>query len=322
MALIFFIIAGLVAAGLAAVYFSSYSVGSGSSGDNVKSMVQAQRNTTSYSNQKSGPKRSITDTVGEEHRVKKISDSRLTLEKKLRYAQWNISPVLFYVLAVLISLIFFLIIRTRFNFMLQVISLSAGPLFMASRLNIAVFKRFNAFDKDYPSFLLSLVGLLKTGMNVLQGLQSAAEGLDPNSLVKQEVDLMLERLRMGIPEEQSIGAFGEDVSHEEIELFVQALLLSRRVGGNLSDTLDRLAKQVRKRQYFRSAAYQAVGMQRGSIWMILGVLISILTYIYFMSPELVTGAWHDEFGWQVWQFGIVVILIGIFWIRQVTKMRV
>ena len=127
---------------------------------------------------------------------------------------------------------------------------------------------------------------------------------------------------MGVPEDQSIGAFGEDIYHEEIELFVQALLLSRRVGGNLSDTLDRLAKQVRRRQYFRYSAYHSVGMQRGSIWLILLVLVFMLGYIYFVSPELVVGAWSDDVGWQVWQMGILTILTGIFWIRQVTKIRV
>ena len=99
-------------------------------------------------------------------------------------------------------------------------------------------------------------------MNSLTALQAASEGLDPESLVRQEVELMLERLRMGVPEDQSIGSFGEDIFHEEIELFVQALLLSRRVGGNLSDTLERLAKQVRKRQYFRESASAAFGQQR------------------------------------------------------------
>jgi tight adherence protein B len=133
---------------------------------------------------------------------------------------------------------------------------------------------------------------------------------------------MLERLKYGVSEDKSIGSFAEDVYHEEIELFVQALLLSRRVGGTLSDTLDRLAKQVRKRQYFRSTAKGAVGMQRGSIYFILGVMVGMEVYLYFVYPEAVLGALNDSMGWQVWQVAIALILTGMWWITQVTKIRV
>lgn len=320
--LILFILAAASLLALAWYFGFPPFAGSSSVGDNVRSMVQSQRDSSRTNKAKDKNKRKFVDVISKEEKINRTVDSKLTLEKKLRYAQWSISPVLFHVFVIIVSLLVFLLVRTRFNFMLQLVALTSGPIFMNWLLSSSLYRRFQAFDKDYPSFLLSLVGLLKTGMNTIQALDAAAEGLEDNSLVKQEVELMLERLKMGVPEDQSIGSFGEDIYHEEIELFVQALLLSRRVGGNLSDTLDRLAKQVRKRQYFRYSAYHAVGMQRGSIWIIILVLIGIMTYMYFVAPSLVTGAWGDEMGWQVWQGGVVVILFGIFWIRQVTKIRV
>lgn len=127
---------------------------------------------------------------------------------------------------------------------------------------------------------------------------------------------------MGIPEERSIGAFGEAINHPEIELFIQALLLSKRVGGGLSDTLERLAKQVRKRQYFRSAANAAVSLQRASLWMILGILVFLELYIYKVYPALVVEAWHNPSGWFVWQGAIVTIFMAILWSRSVTNIKV
>jgi tight adherence protein B len=170
--------------------------------------------------------------------------------------------------------------------------------------------------------LSSLTGLLKTGMNPIQALDAAAKGLEEGSLCKAEVELMIERLRFGVSEDKSIGAFGEDIYHPEIELFVQALLLSRRVGGNLSDTLERLARQVRKRQYFRSSARASISMQKGSIWFIIAVLVFMEVYIYIMYPEAIVDSINDPMGWQVWQGAILVVLLGIFWIRQVTKIRI
>lgn len=252
----------------------------------------------------------------------RMTNSEVTLEKKLKYAQWKMSKRTYWLLAIGISVVSFLVISQKFNTFFQALSVAMGPIVMNGLLAKAMNKRFKKFDRDYPQFLLQLVGLLKTGMNPVQAISATSEGLEIDSLVRIEAEIMLERMRLGVDEDKSIGGFGEDVNHPEIELFVQALLLSRRVGGTLSDTLDRLSRQVRRRQYFREQAVAAVGLQRGSIWFILSILCALETYIYFVMPAFVVGAIQNPLGWQIWQFGLLMIIGGIFWIRQVTKIRV
>jgi tight adherence protein B len=267
--------------------------------------------------------RRIVDPLEEAEAVEKVADTVLTLRKKLKYSQLtHIPPFAFSLAQILISLAAFLVTRQYFDTVLQFMSLLTGPLFMNWLLTMKMERRSNAFDADYPQFLLSLAGLLKTGLNPIQGLQAAAEGLEESSLVRSEVQLMLERLKLGVPEERSVGSFGEDVYHPEIELFVQALILSRRVGGNLSDTLDRLSKQVRKRQYFRKSAVAAVGLQRGSIWFILFILASLEIYLFFSWRECVVVPWTHPIGRPVCQAGLIGIILGLFWVRQVTKIKV
>lgn len=321
--LVIILILFLVAAFVAAAILLDLPILGGGSGANLRSnmrnIVSSQR--TQKSNQTRAQARATVLKTAGESKVDRVTDSRITLTKKLKFAQLKMPPIAFHLLELGISLAVFAFVCTRFNIALQGISLLTGPLFMRFILNTRIERRFKAFDQDYPSFLLSMVGLLKTGMNTMSALEAAAQGLEGGSLVRTEIELMVERLRFGVSEDRSIGSFGEDVFHPEIELFVQALLLSRRVGGNLSDTLDRLAKQVRKRQYFRSSANAAVGMQRGSIWLIIGILVGMEVYLYFIYPDAVVGAWADETGWQVWQFGIVVVMLGIFWVKQVTRIR-
>lgn len=253
---------------------------------------------------------------------KRRSDSRLTLTKRLKYAQWAIPSIAFRALEVGLSLVAFSLVSLKMNALMSCLALLTGPIFMRWLLAMMMMRRFRRFDADYPQFLMSLVGLLKTGMTPIGAIETAALGLEPTSLVKEECELMVERLRFGVSEDKSIGSFGEDIYHPEIELFVQALLLSRRVGGTLSETLERLAKQVRKRQYFRNSAVAAVGMQRGSIWAIIGLLFGLELYLYLSYPSLVVEAMKSDAGWQVWQFGLCAILLGIFWVRQITNIRV
>ena len=260
--------------------------------------------------------------VGVEGGQVKSAGSGLTIEKKLKFAQWKMSEKTFKVYSIVISVCCFLVAFLKFNIIYQAASFFLGPMVMDAFVMRAVNKRFKRFDNDYAAFLLSLVGLLKTGMNPLQALQTAAESMEDESLVRFEVEIMLERLRLGVSEDKSIGAFGEDINHSEIELFVQALLLSRRVGGTLSDTLDRLAKQVRRRQYFRMQAVAAVGLQRGSVWFIISIMAALLTYIYIALPVFVNEAIANPTGWQVWQTCLAIMALGIFWVRKVSNIKV
>lgn len=318
------LILGVLALGVLIYFMMSggSSRGLGANYRNLTSNPRESRGARSASDRDGGKPDLLKGLEVPEGQARKVKSAQLNVRKRLKYAQLPIPPVAFHSCEIAISLAAFLVVRLHMNVVMQLISLLAGPLFMRWFLNTMMDRRFKRFDADYPQFLLSLVGLLKTGMNPMGALEAAAQGLEEGSLVKEECEMMIERLRFGVSEDKSIGAFGEDVFHPEIELFVQALLLSRRVGGTLSDTLERLAKQVRKRQHFRNSAVAAVGMQRGSIWIIIFMLFAMQFYLYLMYPQMVVGGLQSEMGWEAWQVGIAVILLGIFWVRQVTKIKV
>lgn len=247
---------------------------------------------------------------------------RLTVQKLLKYAHWSISPMLFHGASALVSVILFVLFAPYTNAVIHALCLFSGPVIMRCLLVRCVERRSNKFEADYPQFLMSMVGLLKTGLTSAGALEAAAEGLDSNSLVRQEVLLMLERVRVGILEDTSIGSFGEDILHPEIELFVQALLLSNRIGGNLSESLERLSKQVRKRQYFKSAAQAAVALQRGSLKIIIAILVLLQGYIAAVFPEMIVNGLKSEIGWNVWQLCLAAIIVALFWARQITRLKI
>ncbi|MGI6525583.1 MAG: type II secretion system F family protein [Bdellovibrionota bacterium] len=312
-------ILGLIMLGL--LMIGNPFAGAPSTKGQISRIVAAQRASGVPDNRKAPTEKTLLDSA-QEVSATVNSSSKLTVQKKLRYAQWKMPPLMFYLLQFLISATVAALVSIKFGWFIVVLSFSSGPIFMHWLVNRFMNKRVKDFDIDYAPFLLSLVSMLKTGMNAMTAMEAAANGLEPDSLVREEVELMLERLRFGVPEERSIGTFGEDINHPEIELFVQALMLSRRVGGALSDTLERLSHQVRKRQYFRDSANAAVGMQRGSVWIIIAVIFFIEGYMYVVNPEMVEKSIENETGWMMWQIALVVILFGMYWIRQVTKIRI
>lgn len=304
--------------------------GGGSKGavnSNLRALVTAQRN---QSSQNLGSKSAEFKTnlavaaaaESELSRRKSIRSSRLTLEKRLRYARLPITPVQFRAFQLIVTIAVLIPFYARTTFLIWLLVLLLVPLLISGVLDHLVSKKFKAFDKDYPVMLMSFVSLLKTGMSTISGLEAAAAGLDEGSLVRAEIELLIERLRLGLTEEQAISAFGEDVPHPEIELFVQGLLLSRKVGGQLSHTLERLAKQVRKRQQFRMQAVAAVGMERSSTYMIAVIMTLLMIYLSYTASELIVPALTHRWGKYIFQGGIAMIFLGFYWSRRVTNIRV
>lgn len=246
-----------------------------------------------------------------------------SLDKRLRYAQLDtVPPYMVSVAQVVISLTAFFFARMFLREVLQITSLMLGPIIVNKIIERRIESRAKRFDTDFPQFLLSVTGMLKTGLNTIQALEAAASGLEEDSLVRQEVELMLERFRVGVPEDRSIGSFGEDIRQPEIELFVQALILSKRVGGSLSDTLDRLSKQIRKRQTFKLSASSSVSQSRGAIWVIIGLIVALQMFLLLMSPGMVLGAWQSPALAGYAQGSLVIVALGIFLMNKITNIKV
>lgn len=292
--------------------------------ESLRSLVTAQRNQSEGERSTAARQNLALAAAAEsETRRKRVSGSRMTLEKRLRYGQWVISPVQFRAIQLSLALAG-LALGLFYSWTMALTALSTGMpwILFDGLLERSIKKRFKAFDDDYPVFLMQYVSLLKTGMGTIGGLEAASKGLDPESMVRIEIELLIERLKLGLTEEQAISAFGEDVAHPELELFVQGLLLSRRVGGTLSTTLERLAKQVRKRQQFRQQAIAAVGMERGSVYAVSVIMALLMFYILWVQPDLIIPAFSHPSGIKAIQFGIVGIVFGWYWSAVVTNVKV
>jgi tight adherence protein B len=268
--------------------------------------------------------RSIRASVLSHHEGKKArgAAARVTLAKKLRYAGWRLPSLGYHALSAAISLGFCLVLGPRLDLFMLPALVATGPVIMRSLLVRSIDRRTNRFSDDYPQFLMTVVALLKTGLTPTGALEVAAQELEPRSLVRQEVLLMLERIRVGVPEDRSIGCLGETIDHPEIELFVQCLLLGLRMGGSLSESLERLSKQVRKRQYFKRAAVASVSQQRGSMIAITLIMAGLGVLISTLMPKLVSGIYTQPIGWKVAQGCMLVMIIAVAWLKGITRLKI
>lgn len=328
--MILYILVGAVAAILifAALFFLMAEDNSAVSEESLRNLIHSQRKSAQG---RGADKGKVKEAKGKaallaahqgEANKKKEDVTAPGLSRRLYYARWKINALQYRVIQYSITAIVVAGIYSFVQIPLIILAILMTPLLIETVLERKIKKRFNDFDRDYPDFLMAFVSRLKSGMNSLTALQSAATGFSESSLLRAEIELMLERIRLGIQEEQAISAFGETIPHPEIDLFVQGLILSRRIGGNLSHTIEKLSKQVRKRQEFRKKAVGAVAMERGAGVMIAFVMLGTLLAIYLSSPEIVIGAFTNELGQTIFQGGLTVSLFGFYVQKKITEIKI
>jgi len=249
----------------------------------------------------------------------KTEESKL-LEKKLFCAGWSITPGAFRLLEASISLVCITFSYAFLTLPFVIFSIFAGPLICRLILDFVVEHKVKRFEKDFGQFLMSLLSLLKTGMTPIQAMEAVANTLDDESLVKAETMEMLEALRNGVNEERAISRFGERILSPSIEAFIQVLLVGKRFGGSLADSLERLATIVRKRIQFKLEAKAAVGQAKLSLLIIVAVLSLAMLVLALTFPGF-KEAFNDGLGRSVLHFVIVCVLCSLVLIRKITNIK-
>jgi tight adherence protein B len=301
--------------------------------DNLRQMVASQRallRNGQLADQNPEDRQNVTTAAAAEaglNRVELQKSYELGLVDRLKYAQMLIPTSQVRMMQAIAAFLSFLAIVVLGgligpSYVLASLALVLSPFWVLDYVNSKMKKRTAAFERDYAAFLMSFVSLLKSGLTTLGALENAGKSLDDDSLIRAEIELVMQRIKMGLSEEQALGQFGEDIYHPEIEVFLEAVILSKKLGGNLSSTVERLAKQVRKRSEFRSKALSAVGMEVGSLKAIAVIMSLIMFFMCYTSPDLVLPAIQDPTGWMIMQVAVCIIVCGFYWSKSVANIKV
>lgn len=265
---------------------------------------------------------SVKSAVRRGGQITQWSSQEHSLSKKLEIAGWRIGAIEFSALAVTIALATTWIIYPHCTIFGLTLALILPPLALRALLTRAVTKKFEQFEKDFHVFLLALSGVLRSGIELVRALRIVANQFDEDSHVRREIDLLIDRIRVGVPEEYAFLSLGEILQHPEMILLRRSIVLSRRCGGQLSSIIERLADQVKNRTIYRQRAQGAIAMERMSIWVISFVMTFVLGFLTLKSPELVSATGTTELGKQITEGGLLLIILGFLWSYKITNVKV
>lgn len=171
-----------------------------------------------------------------------------------------------------------------------------------------------------PDVLLMLGSSLRAGTSLQIALDIAIR--ETPAPLSQELGVVVREQRLGLALEDSLETMAARLKLEEVELVVSALTIARDVGGNLAETLDRLAATLRAKATMEGKirSLTSQGKLQG---LIVGLLpIFLMLVLSKMQHDAMMPLFHSLVGWAV--LGVIGILevIGFLMIRKIVAIDV
>ncbi|MFH0854896.1 MAG: type II secretion system F family protein [Candidatus Omnitrophota bacterium] len=178
-------------------------------------------------------------------------------------------------------------------------------------------QKFNAQLLDAISMLSSC---LKGGLSLLQGFEVLVEEMPPP--MSQELSLLLKENKMGIPFEDSLVRLNQRMNIEELSLVVNALLVSRETGGELTKVFSRLTTTIRDNRKLKESVKTLTlqGRMQGAIMSFLPILFVL--WVVSVNRHHFDIMLGSDIGRMLLVLAVLLQVIGMFLIRKFSAITI
>lgn len=181
-------------------------------------------------------------------------------------------------------------------------------------------KRLSTFEQQLPDALDLMGRALRAGHAFSSALKMVGDEM--SEPVAGEFRTTFDELNYGISLQDALQNMAVRVPSDDLRYFVVAVLIQRETGGNLTELLDSISALIRERLKLMGLIQVLSAEGRLSAW-ILGVLpFAMGFYMYLVNPKMMSLLWTDPFGFKLMWMMLVIMVVGVFWMRRVIRIHV
>jgi tight adherence protein B len=253
-----------------------------------------------------------------------IPDGRLNEKRKVKVelelmkADIPLTAEEFTVIQVLCSLGFFFlgfIIFKSFiaSLFTAALSWNLPKLIITSKKN----SRIQDFNYQLNEGIMIIANSLKAGYSFLQAVAVVVE--ETKAPFSKEFRKLLKEMSLGVSEEHALQNLLTRMESEDLKLVVNAILIQKDVGGNLSEILENIGETIRERQKIQNElkTLTAQGRLSGIIVMLLPIFLGIIIYIF--NKEYILLLFNTTTGVAMIAAAVFNQFIGFMMIRKIIK---
>ncbi|SFM22825.1 type II secretion system F family protein [Nitrosomonas communis] len=181
-------------------------------------------------------------------------------------------------------------------------------------------KRLNLIEQQLPETIDLMSRALKAGHAFPGALQMAAtEGVEPSAT---EFRLVFDEINFGVPAQNALINLAARVPITDLRYFVIAVLIQRESGGNLTELLDTISGLIRARLKLLGQIRVLSAEGRLSAWILCSLPFAVGLVMNLVNPGFMDPLWTDPAGHKLVAAAGIMMLLGIYAMSRIIKIRV
>lgn len=181
-------------------------------------------------------------------------------------------------------------------------------------------KRLQLIEHQLPDTLDLMARAMQAGHAFSSALRMVGtEGPQP---IAQEFQLAFDEINFGIPAERALAHLSARVKSRDLSFFVVAVVIQRETGGNLAEILTAIAGLIRERQKLIGTIRVLSAEGRISAWILTIMPFALALAITIVNKDFISRLWTDPLGVRMVAFAFVLMMLGVFWMWRLVKIRV
>lgn len=205
-----------------------------------------------------------------------------------------------------------LLTGSLFLVLVSVALLGALPSLLIAHLGA---QRRKQFARQLPDAMMLIGGAVRAGASMTLALRQMASELPAPG--GQEFDLLLRELRLGVTLDDALFSLEKRMGCDDLRLFGAAVRIANESGGNLAETLERLADTMRKKMALEDKIMALTSQGRMQGWVMVVLPLGVGAALFAIQPDAMAPLIHNWQGWVT--CGVVAILevVGLLFIRRI-----
>lgn len=182
-------------------------------------------------------------------------------------------------------------------------------------INKRIKNRLKDFNDQLNSGLVLISNALKAGHSFMQAIAIAAR--ETQGTFSDEFKILLKELNFGLPIEVGFKNLLERMDSSDMKLVVNAILIQKDIGGNLSEILENISTTIRDRQKIKNEmnTLTAQGKMSGFIVMIMPILLGAAIYVF--NRDYIMLLFKTDVGKILLGLCVVNEVLGFFIIKKI-----
>ncbi len=180
-------------------------------------------------------------------------------------------------------------------------------------------KRIKAIRYQLPGVIELIATSLRSGLSIRSAfLQVTRQSQRP---IQQELAILERMQRIGIPLDTALLEWAKRMQIEELKLLAFTVGVSTASGGNLSESLDRLAAAWRQHLILEEKVDALTAQGRLQAWVMAALPLVLALALNILDPKSMQTLWTTTAGHTVVGVVFILELIGLLWIRRLIRVE-